>query len=151
MGNSLVQSIISNPSNTYISPGTDFEGLLHTPSDIVIAGNVTGEVVSDGRMVVQATYNGNAAAKELLLQGASMKGDAVIAGMLIVDEGSTLIGNSRVGSLQCDGHIEGNATAASEAVVGGKATVKGDVTAPFMSVTPGAKLNGQLNVAGTPS
>ena len=146
MGNSLVQAIISDPSSTYISPGTDFEGLLHTPSDIVIAGNVTGEVVSDGRMVVQATYNGNAAAKELLLQGASMKGDAVIAGMLSVDEGSTLVGNSRVGTLQCDGHIEGNSTVAGDAIVGSRAIVRGDVSAPFMSVASGGKLNGQLKV-----
>ena len=149
MSNFLLQSIISDPSCTYISPETDFEGLLHTPSDIVIAGNVKVEVVSDGKMVVQATYNGNVAAKELLLQGASMTGDAVIAGMLSVDEGSTLIGNSRVGVLQCDGRIEGNATAASKAEVGSKASVKGDITAPFMSVTPGAKLNGQLNIAGS--
>ena len=135
-----------NSEKTYFAPGTTFEGTLTTPGDVEIAGEFTGEIVSDGKVSLRKVGDVAISARSLELLSAVFKGDVTVAGDVIVDEKSSLEGNIRSGRILCEGEIRGNLNATEDVVLGQSARVTGDVSTPVMDVALGAVLRGQVRM-----
>ncbi|MBE7008948.1 MAG: polymer-forming cytoskeletal protein [Ruminococcaceae bacterium] len=134
---------------TYFAPGTSFEGTLTTPGDVEIAGEFTGEIVSDGKVSLRKVGDVAISARDLELLAAVFKGDVTVVGDVIVDAQSSLEGNIRSGRVLCEGEIRGNLNVREDVVLGEGARVIGDVTTPSMDVALGAVIRGQLRMTET--
>jgi len=129
---------------TYFAPGTVFEGTITALGDVLVDGEVKGEIVSEGKVSIHKMGDASIAARDLELLGATIKGDITVRGEVTVDAESAVKGNIRSASIICAGAVDGNLIAAEyvELVVGGK--VLGNISAPAMDVANGALLRGQL-------
>ena len=129
---------------TYFAPGTVFEGTITASGDVLVDGEVKGEIVSEGKVSIHKMGDASIAARDLELLGATIKGDITVRGEVTVDAESAVKGNIRSASIICAGAVDGNLIAAEyvELVVGGK--VLGNISAPAMDVANGALLRGQL-------
>ncbi|MBQ6566641.1 MAG: polymer-forming cytoskeletal protein [Treponema sp.] len=150
MENTALSQAHQDTQTTFISPGTSIEGIIHSNGNIILEGEATGEIVASGMLTISSAYNGTAAARAIYLKGAKMEGDVVVSESLSVDGQSELKRNGRIGSLHCDGCIEGNMKVAAEAVVGKRAVLKGDLAAAYLTIERGAKMTGRVDVTGEP-
>ena len=131
---------------TFFAPGTIFEGTLTTPGDVEVAGEITGEIVSDGKVSLRRVGNVSISSRDLELLAANFKGDVTVKGDVIIDAESTLQGNIRSSGVICHGKINGNLNVTDSVVVTESAAIIGDIKTPSMDVTRGAKVCGQIQM-----
>lgn len=131
---------------TYFAPGTVFEGTLTTPGDVEIAGEIKGEIVSEGKVSLRRVGDVTISSRDLELLEATFKGDVTVKGAVIVDEKSTLQGNVRSSSVLCKGEIRGNLNVSDSVTINEGARVIGDINTAVMEVTRGALIVGQVRM-----
>lgn len=131
---------------TFFAPGTSFEGTLTTPGDVEIAGEFTGEIVSDGKVSLRKVGDITISSQDLELLGATYKGDVTVSGEVIVDAASSLHGNVRSARVLCEGVIQGNLNVSENVTICENARVTGDINTPSMDVALGAKISGQVQM-----
>ncbi len=129
---------------TYFAPGTVFEGTITAPGDVLVDGEVKGEIVSEGKVSIHKMGDASIAARDLELLGATIKGDITVRGEVTVDAESAVKGNIRSASIICAGAVDGNLIAAEYVELMEGAKVLGNISAPAMDVANGALLRGQL-------
>ncbi len=129
---------------TYFAPGTVFEGTITAPGDVLVDGEVKGEIVSEGKVSIHKMGDASIAARDLELLGAIIKGDITVRGEVTVDAESAVKGNIRSASIVCAGTVDGNLIAAEYVELTEGAKVLGNISAPAMDVANGALLRGQL-------
>ena len=131
---------------TFFAPGTIFEGTLTTPGDVEVAGEITGEIVSDGKVSLRRVGNVSISSRDLELLAANFKGDVTVKGDVIVDAKSTLQGNIRSSRVICHGKINGNLNVTESVVIDESAAIIGDIKTPSMDVARGARVCGQIQM-----
>ncbi len=131
---------------TYFAPGTTFEGTVTAPGDVLVDGDVIGEIISDGKVSIHKMGDASISAHDLELLGAAVKGDITVRGEVIVDEESSVTGNIRSSSVICAGSVEGNLTATEYVELKVNSKVLGNISAPSMSVGNGALVCGQMRI-----
>lgn len=131
---------------TYFAPGTIFEGTITSPGDVLVDGEVKGEIVSEGKVSIHKMGDASIAARDLELLGAAIKGDITVRGEVTVDESSAVCGNIRSSSIICAGAVRGNLTASEYVSLREHSIVDGNITTRTMDVENGAKLRGQVLV-----
>jgi len=136
-------------NKTYFAPGTVFEGTITAPGDILVDGEVKGEIISEGKVSVHKMGDASIAARDLELLGAAIKGDITVRGEVTVDAQSAVRGNIRSSSIVCDGAVEGNLIASEYVELREGARVLGNISAPAMDVARGALIRGQVLMADT--
>lgn len=129
---------------TYFAPGTVFEGTITAPGDVLVDGEVKGEIVSEGKVSIHKMGDASIAARDLELLGATIKGDITVRGEVTVDAESAVKGNIRSASIICAGAVDGNLIAAEYVELMEGAKVLGNISTPAMDVSNGALLRGQL-------
>ncbi len=67
-------------------------------------------------------------------------------GTLIVGHNASIDGTLRVGSLICNGKVQGDIQATEKVVLNKSAVVNGTVNSPILSMEEGAKLDGKLTM-----
>jgi cytoskeletal protein CcmA (bactofilin family) len=133
---------------TYLAPGTEFEGTITAPGDVMVDGEVRGEIISEGKVSVHKMGDASIAARDLELLGAVIKGDIIVGGEVTVDAESAVKGNIRSAGIVCEGVVEGNLVAAEYVELGAGARILGNITTPLMGTARGAKIRGQLIIGG---
>lgn len=129
---------------TYFAPGTVFEGTVTTPGDVLVDGEVKGEIISEGKVSIHKMGDASISAHDLELLGAAIKGDITVRGEVTVDEQSSVLGNIRSASVVCAGSVEGNLTASEYVDLKSNSKVIGNISAPSMDMGNGALVRGQL-------
>lgn len=112
------QKIQATPSLNMISEDTKLKGTIHSQSDLRIAGQLDGEVLCKGKIIITSTakIEGNITAMEadiagqilgtikvsnklILRKTAKIRGDLIIKA-LVIEEGATLNGSCRMGAME---------------------------------------------------
>lgn len=141
-----MDSTRQNTQKSFFAPGTVFEGTITTPGDVEVAGEISGEIVSDGKVSLRKVGDVTISSRDLELLAANFKGDVTVEGDVIIDAGSTLQGNIRSARVFCKGTIRGNLNVAESVVADEHAAIIGNIKTPSMDIACGARINGQVQM-----
>lgn len=137
-------------NTTYFAAGTSVEGTLRSDSDVEIVGDFSGEIVSEGKVIIHANTVSSIAARDLELIGSTLTGEVTVSGDVAMDEKSSITGNIRAANLDSAGSIRGNLSISGSVALIGLASVTGDIKASLLSMGNGVKVNGQLDMGLQP-
>lgn len=131
---------------TYIAPGTVVEGNLRSSGDVDIAGDIVGDVVSDGSVVIRKSIKGNVNAVNLNVINCHMEGDIAVEKHVYLNEESTIDGNVEGEDVTVSGRINGNITVKGNLTLDERARVVGDVKVGTLTMARGAVIKGRLDM-----
>ena len=130
-----------------ISPKTTINGTVSSKGHIRIEGNVIGDIFAFGDIKVAGKVAGDIEGGNIELGGCLIEGDIKARGDVTVGKDSTLSGNLNGQLITIDGKVKGNVEAAKGAHMSGTSLIKGSITAPTLSMSAGAELQGKVNVS----
>jgi cytoskeletal protein CcmA (bactofilin family) len=130
-----------------ISSLTTINGTVSSKGHIRVEGNVIGDVFAYGDIKVTGKVAGDIEGGNIELGGCIIEGDIKARGDVNIGKDSTLTGDMSGQLITIDGKIKGNVEAAKGAHMSGTSLIKGSITAPTLSMSAGAELQGKVNVA----
>lgn len=130
-----------------ISPFTTINGSVSSKGHIRIEGNVIGDIFAYGDIKVTGKVAGDLEGGNIELGGCIVDGDVKARGDVTIGKDSTLSGNMNGQLITIDGKIKGNIEAVKGAHMSSTSLVKGSITAPTLSMSAGAELQGKVNVS----
>ena len=130
-----------------ISPMTTINGTVSSKGHIRIEGSVIGDVFAFGDIKVTGKIAGDIEGANIELGECIVEGDVKARGDVNIGKNSTLSGNMNGQLITIDGKIKGNVEAAKGAHMSSTSLVKGSITAPTLSMSAGAELQGKVNVS----
>lgn len=130
-----------------ISPLTSINGSVSSKGHIRIEGNVIGDVFAYGDIKVTGKVAGDLEGGNIELGSCIVDGDIKARGDVTIGKDSTLSGNMNGQLITIDGKIKGNVEATKGAHMSSTSLVKGSITAPTLSMSAGAELQGKVNVS----
>lgn len=130
-----------------ISPLTSINGSVSSKGHIRIEGNVIGDVFAYGDIKVTGKVAGDLEGGNIELGSCIVDGDVKARGDVTIGKDSTLSGNMNGQLITIDGKIKGNVEASKGAHMSSTSLVKGSITAPTLSMSAGAELQGKVNVS----
>lgn len=130
-----------------ILPNTTINGTVSSKGHIRIEGNVIGDVFAYGDIKVTGKVAGDIEGSNIELGGCIVDGDIKARGDVAIGKDSTLSGNMNGQLITIDGKIKGNIEAVKGAHMSSTSVVKGSITAPTLSMSAGAELQGKVSVA----
>jgi cytoskeletal protein CcmA (bactofilin family) len=130
-----------------ISTMTTINGTVSSKGHIRIEGNVIGDIFAYGDIKVTGKVAGDIEGGNIELGGCIVDGDIKARGDVTVGKDSTLSGNMNGQLITIDGKIKGNVEAVKGAHMSSTSLVRGSITAPTLSMSAGAELQGKVNVA----
>ena len=130
----------ARPAASFLAPGTVFEGSFRAKGDIEIAGELKGDVTSEGSVLLRSNLQSNITAGSVKLTA---------NGPVTVSEDSKVTGNITAQSLLCAGEINGDIRISGNTQMDANARVSGSVVTGTISVAAGAVLNGSVEMKGT--
>ena len=140
---------VKTPEASFLAPGTVFEGSFRAKGDIEIAGELKGDVTSEGSVLLRSNLQSNITAGSVKLTGCTLIGDITANGPVTVSEDSKVTGNITAQSLLCAGEINGDIRISGNTQMDANARVSGSVVTGTISVAAGAVLNGSVEMKGT--
>ena len=138
----------ARPAASFLAPGTVFEGSFRAKGDIEIAGELKGDVTSEGSVLLRSNLQSNITAGSVKLTGCTLIGDITANGPVTVSEDSKVTGNITAQSLLCAGEINGDIRISGNTQMDANARVSGSVVTGTISVAAGAVLNGSVEMKG---
>jgi cytoskeletal protein CcmA (bactofilin family) len=130
-----------------ISTMTTINGTVSSKGHIRIEGNVIGDVFAYGDIKVTGKVAGDIEGGNVELGGCIVDGDVKARGDVTIGKDSSLTGNMNGQLITIDGKIKGNVEAQKGAHMSSTSLVKGSITAPTLSMSAGAELQGKVNVS----
>ena len=130
----------ARPAASFLAPGTVFEGSFRAKGDIEIAGELKGDVTSEGSVLLRSNLQSNITAGSVKLTGCTLIGDITANGPVT---------NITAQSLLCAGEINGDIRISGNTQMDANARVSGSVVTGTISVAAGAVLNGSVEMKGT--
>ncbi|MDD3169125.1 MAG: polymer-forming cytoskeletal protein [Eubacteriales bacterium] len=130
-----------------ISPMTTINGSISSKGHIRIEGNVIGDIFAYGDIKVTGKVAGDLEGGNIELGGCIVDGDIKARGDVTIGKDSTLSGDMNGQLITIDGKIKGNVEALKGAHMSSTSLVKGSITAPTLSMSAGAELQGKVNVS----
>ena len=139
--------VVKKSSETAVIPaGMVITGNITTESDMRIEGNVVGDIVCEGNILLFGSIEGNVSANKITFHKGCMKGDVVVKADATLEEGSSLKGNLTAVNVLSNAKSEGQIFASGTVELQNLAYVHGDITAATFSVTSGAKIKGAVTI-----
>ena len=129
-----------------VSSDMKIEGNIVTTSGIKILGEVIGDVLCGGNLILQGQIRGNVSARNLLIESGSLVGDVSVQENVSLKQDASIKGNLTVKNIYSNGIIQGKIQAEGEVELQKNARVEGDVYAACFSVVSGAKVKGAVNI-----
>jgi len=130
-----------------ISAMTTINGTISSKGHVRIEGSVIGDVFAYGDVKVTGKVAGDIEGGNVELTSCIVDGDIKARGDVTVGRDSTLSGNMNGQLITIDGKIKGNVEAAKGAHLSSTSMVRGSVTAPTLSMSAGAELQGKVSVS----
>ena len=131
---------------TYLAEGTVMEGTLRTKSDVEICGEFKGEIVSEGKVTMHTSMDGNITAANLVIVSCKMKGDIAVSDTVTLDEATYVEGNITAANVNCAGKIKGDLDVRENLTLEESAQVNGNIQIGSMSIARGAKMTGNITM-----
>ena len=142
----LFQQAKVAPGTTIIAPGTTVIGEVNAEGDVELLGSVKGKILSQGNISVTGKILGDLSGKDIDLKACAVQGNITATGFVIVDGDSVVIGDIKSESFTLDGKVKGNVIVEKEAKFQPKAILAGNVTAAAITMSQGAKIQGEVNI-----
>lgn len=130
-----------------ISTMTTINGTVSSKGHIRIEGNVIGDVFAYGDIKVSGKVAGDLEGGNIEFGGCIVDGDVKARGDVIIGKDSSITGNMNGQLITIDGRIKGNVEALKGAHMSSTSLVKGSISAPTLSMSAGAELQGKVNVS----
>jgi len=133
---------------TYLAAGTVTRGTITARGGVEVAGDFEGEIAAKGKVALHSNITSKITAAGLVLTACTLTGDVEISGGVNVDAQSSITGNVRAESMVCAGRIQGDLDIQDDLVLDGQAQVDGNIKVGTISMVPGAKVNGTVEMRG---
>ncbi|MDF2656137.1 MAG: polymer-forming cytoskeletal protein [Bacillota bacterium] len=130
-----------------ISPLTTINGTVSSKGHIRVEGSIIGDIFAYGDIKVTGKVAGDIEGGNIELGNCIVEGDVKARGDVNIGKDSTLSGDMIGQLITIDGKIKGNIEAVKGAHMSGTSTVKGSITAPTLSMSAGAELQGKVSVS----
>ena len=130
-----------------ISALTTINGTVSSKGHVRIEGSVIGDIFAFGDVKVTGKVAGDVEGGNIELGSCIVEGDVKARGDVNIGKDSTLNGNMSGQLITIDGKVKGNVEAAKGAHMSSTSLIKGSITAPTLSMSAGAELQGKVNVA----
>lgn len=137
---------VQRVAKTYFAPGVSIEGTVTAKGDIEIAGELKGNLVTDGIATVRSNIKGNVTAAGLFVFDCVFEGEISVSGHVQISENSHVIGNIHADEVSCAGMVEGDMFVRNNITLAGKAQVQGNISTKTMTMARGARLCGGLEM-----
>lgn len=131
---------------TIIGKGTKITGTVEVSGDLIIQGEVEGDITCQNRISVTGIVDGNINTCDINLDNALVTGDISCTGDLHLSETATVTGNCEAMNVTCGGRIKGDVNAAESAAFEEKAALVGNLSARDIEIQKGAVLQGSVNI-----
>lgn len=142
---------VSAENCTQITEHMVIKGDIKSNDDVVIGGQVFGNVTTSGNLSATALIYGDVKAENIALNGGHVKGNIALDGNLQVGEKSIVIGDINAGNIIVSGKIKGNLDLADSAVLHPTALISGNIIASNILTDAGARINGSITTRNTGS
>lgn len=131
---------------TVIGKGARIVGTVEVAGDLVIQGEVQGDISCQNKIKVTGVVDGNITTCDVDLDNAIVTGDINCTGDLHLSVTATVAGNCEAMNVVCGGRIKGDVNAAESATFEDKAALVGNLTARDIEIQKGAVLQGSVNI-----
>ena len=151
MGNGMTQgnrdSIgYEEPQITVIGKGTKITGTMSVAGDLVIEGEIEGDISCQNTLKINGLVNGNIETADLQLDDARIHGNVNCAGEFILNDTSVVDGDCHSATMVCGGRIKGNVDVDESACFQERAALVGDLDAGDIEIIKGAVIQGKINI-----
>ena len=138
-------------SCTRITPNMVINGDISSSDNLLIEGQVFGNVNTSADVTANNLIVGNIQAGSVALNSARIKGDLSMDGTLAIGESTIVVGAVSADALKVAGKVRGDIVVKESALITESALVVGDITAAFVSTQAGARINGSIITTNTKS
>lgn len=135
-----------NAESTIISEGTVIEGSIITKSNLIVQGDVNGDIESEKDIEIIGRIVGNVKGNNTIFLKGSINGNVSGPNVFTLTKDAKVIGDINCQELECDGNITGNINAASSVYLGANSMIKGNVVSKSISIKEGSQIKGSLEI-----
>jgi len=129
-----------------ITKATKVEGSLNTDSNIVIAGEMIGDVTSTNSVSTTGRILGGVTCKNFEGNNAKIEGDIKVENILIIKNNCDILGDISAKRIELSGRVKGNIVQSGEVFIAKEAYIIGNVTASTISIEKGAIIQGLIKI-----
>ena len=131
-----------------IAKETRVTGNIKTDGHIVIEGSVRGNITAKGNVVVLGSVSGNISCNNPMLQQGNLVNTEITAtGHVAVENGIKVEGKIKCRSISIYGEVKGEVEAEEAAEIGPQAVLLGSITAGTLGIQFGAKVSATMKIA----
>ena len=131
---------------TIIAQGTTIIGDIKASGDVEMLGSLRGNLEGSGVLKLCGKIAGNIKGKQIELCNSALQGNITATADVIIDSGSVVVGNITANSVVLGGRVKGNLIANTTVAFSENALLIGNVQASQLSVSNGAKLEGEIKI-----
>lgn len=132
--------------SSIISKGTVIHGSIQSIANLVIQGDIVGDVQCNGKIRLTGTVQGDIIAESLEIEGGHVIGNLSVEQKIILDESSGVNGDISAINMLIAGKVKGNLFAAQSVSLLNSAHIMGDVISNQVQIDMGAILSGFLTI-----
>lgn len=121
-------------------------GDIETNKDLIVYGDIDGNINCSGNVRVYGLVGGNIRCKNLYLDKTEVEGDIQCEERVYVSHECTVIGNIVAWEMVCKGRIRGNAYIRRKVRLEKSTQLIGDVTSMEIVVQEGATIQGNMHI-----
>lgn len=129
---------------TRITNSMVVNGGITSSDNLLIEGQVLGDVTTDADLTASNLIVGNVKANNMSFNSARIKGNINTDGALAVGDSTIVIGNIDADALKISGKVQGNITAKQYILLTNTALIVGDITAAVVTTQAGSRINGTI-------
>ena len=142
-------SALTGEGNSIISSDTRIVGKIISNGNLLIGGDVEGDIMAKGDVRVKGKVNGSISANRVELSECSVLGNIRAEASLVIDAGSEVIGDIESGDTSIDGKIKGNVLSTADVVCKKNSFILGNVASDSISIEKGSVVCGEIQIKCT--
>lgn len=127
---------------TTIARGVHLEGNLRSKGSVELLGDVTGDVICEGKLVVYGSIVGNPSGSEIYANAARIEGNITSKGSVKIGNGSVVIGNISASEAVIGGAVKGDIDVNGAVVIDSTAVIYGNIKTKSIQLNNGAVIEG---------
>lgn len=129
-----------------IGPATKLDGNIVTKGHITVLGTVRGDITANGNVIIKGSIKGKIICDNLLLENSKVEADIEAKGQVSIKGEVTVKGQISCSSVNVSGTVLGDIKATDKVGLTDTAIVKGNITAAYLGVALGAKVEGKISI-----
>jgi cytoskeletal protein CcmA (bactofilin family) len=138
--------VCSTAKDSVISADTKILGQIMSNGNLLIGGEVEGDITVKGDVQIRGKVKGNISANRVELNECSVFGNLHAEASLIIDSGSEVVGDIESGDTSVDGRIKGNILSTADVICKKNSFILGNVTSDSISIEKGAVICGEIQI-----